>query len=173
MKRKEYTDSSRNATENPIQTYIENGGENSIQMIFPTGMLNTLEKYLNDKDVSALSRCCKPYMIVCYLRIARRLGWGRKKSKWKEMGFPIDPFLQMQMSKVILQFSRMTTVRQQLAQKNEEEEEKVERKWEISYDDYMKSVCFIDPAVFLEAFYSHEQNGENIAEAVTILTRDN
>lgn len=99
---------------------------------FPVPFLVRLEHYLDDASLSAMSRCCKRHMILCYFRLSKVLYWGSREILMQiyldQNHLPTDPFLQMQAAKAIIAELRIKPPNG--------------RNWPFSFRSYMQSVCF-------------------------------
>lgn len=120
---------------------------------FPTPFLSRLEPYLNDRDLSKMSRSSKRHMILCYLRVSKLLHWNIPKAlifACEETDyFPPDAFLQVQIAKTMLLSPIQKeesidscevmprAMEQYLTGRNK-------RVWPFSFEAYMRSVCFVD-----------------------------
>lgn len=106
---------------------------------FPPTVLQVMETYLSDSDLSSLARCCKGHMVLCYLRAKRYFKWGEEVSyfHFDHLVYPSDQFLQMQLAK-------MSNTGDLSLGKNVFY---ITVPYNLSFAQYMERICFTDSSL--------------------------
>jgi hypothetical protein len=126
---------------------------------FPLPFLVRLEHYVDDATISAMSRCSKRHMILCYTRISRLLLWNTPKVMRETLHyghdfFPADAFLQMQIAKTVFSTPQddrtpksaeapANAIDQLVTGRNKE-------LWPFSFESYLRSICFKDASIIIK-----------------------
>jgi hypothetical protein len=106
------------------------------RIVFNRDILQILEKYLDDESLSALARCSKSTISICYFRLAKNLKWGKTVFIFGESSRMLssNKFLHIQMAKIIISANEKA--------ETSKSSKHFHYDWPFTLDAYLNDVCF-------------------------------